>query len=123
MTYTADLSGAELNYWVARAQNLESPEIRHISCGSICRYIQPHNHDLKDYISWTLYAPHEDWNQGGPIIEQECIMTAPDGEGGWTAAVCDDSENPLVGMSGATLLIAAMRAYVFSVYGETVPQN
>jgi hypothetical protein len=70
-----------------------------------------------------IYAPHEDWAQGGPIIESERILVAPEYEGGWNAAVYGDSEESLCVEFGPTLLIAAMRAYVGSKFGGTVPDE
>lgn len=73
-----------------------------------------------------------DWSQGGPIIEREgiatWISTTPD-KGKWAAADArwmdlDPDSDEFFAMPdpwhGPTLLIAAMRCYVFYKLGETV---
>lgn len=69
------------------------------------------------------------WEIAGPIIERERIVTFPDGCGEWTAFV---QKNPTCGyvdttacdeMRGPTLLIAAMRSYVASKFGDEVPDE
>lgn len=56
------------------------------------------------------------WNVGGPIIERERIgITLPHDPGDWLA---EDFEG--FTQSGPTPLIAAMRAYVASKFGEEI---
>lgn len=50
-----------------------------------------------------------DWAQGGPIIEREKMGVFPTHDG-WAAGM----------QSGPTLLIAAMRCYVASQFGDEV---
>jgi hypothetical protein len=58
-----------------------------------------------------------DWNQGGPILEQEKICTDYLLDGRWLAiSRLDHSRQGL----GPTLLIAGMRCYVDSQLGEIV---
>lgn len=80
--------------------------------------------------SSALYpiSPWEDWAIGGAIIEQEKIAIHHERiEDRWAAGVraeteyqglIDDGGGPV--MCGPTLLIAAMRAYVASKFGETI---
>jgi len=56
------------------------------------------------------------WALGGPIIERERIELAPVTKGRWVASASGTDFNE----AGPTPLIAAMRAYVASKYGETV---
>lgn len=80
------------------------------------------------------YRPSTDWNRGGPIIERERITTI--------ASTCEDSDDQLewsavvggfscyidellpipsfIGQRGPTPLVAAMRAYVVSKFGDEV---
>jgi hypothetical protein len=120
---TSELEGAQLALWVARALNL-----------------QPIPGQPQGFFYWTdqdgnpasgQFAPQEDWAQGGPIIERERIVISPC-SAGWRAvtdAYLDDLAGDIVrtGKScmedGPTPLIAAMRAYVASVYGWTVPDE
>ena len=76
-----------------------------------------------------------DWAKGGPIIERERIVVEPDqpkgGGGGWTAFVMEEyGHEGAVEVSGTyqagpTPLIAAMRSFVASCFGDEVelPRN
>jgi hypothetical protein len=70
------------------------------------------------------YRPERDWLYGGPIIERERIEASPAGEE-WVALVRPEYERGRIkrhdGVQiGPTALIAAMRAYVASKFGEEV---
>lgn len=110
MTRVSDLAGAELALWVARALKLEAS----IGNDGLC-YLVPYGPMA------PAYAPHEIWEQGGPLIESHLIEIAPHDDG-WIAMMfnSEDSPVPLVCMNGETPLIAAMRALVASVYGAEV---
>jgi hypothetical protein len=64
----------------------------------------------------ALFSPSTSWADGGPIIERERIesRTTADGWEASTVALHDWS------IEGATLLVAAMRAYVASRFGDEV---
>lgn len=68
------------------------------------------------------WEPSTNWTQGGPIIERERIQLQPHRTGdGWLATTLPrDVRIPGAFAIGPTLLIAAMRAYVASKFGETV---
>lgn len=77
------------------------------------------------------YCPDINWQQGGPIIEREriSILSARLGYGAWGAAfragceyhVTDDlTYEDAREQEGPTPLIAAMRAYVASKFGDTI---
>ena len=55
----ADLTAPELDYWVAKAENL-GERMGRSSFGPI-------------KVDGDLYGPSIDWSQGGPIIEREKI--------------------------------------------------
>lgn len=111
----SELTGAELDYWVAKAKG-QNPCIE----------------DAKCMISWNAgelggnethrayFQPSVDWTQGGPIIEREEIAVRPSviPDAGWVACLdhgdFEQAETPL---------IAAMRAYVSSKYGDEVPSE
>ncbi|WP_186140063.1 phage protein NinX family protein [Burkholderia gladioli] len=123
----ADLAGAELDYWVARAEGYP------LSC----------DWSQGDYIligtgagDLEQFAPSTDWADGGPIIGREQISiwrydwTVSDPINTWFAATngvhgWDDGSIVGVGKEscGETALIAAMRAYVASRFGDEVPQE
>lgn len=117
---TAELIGAVLDWAVAKATgavDLKVTEagsvccIYEMSCGSGC---------------WTgYYEPSTDWSQGGPLIEKHHIDLTLECKDLIYASLCDDSGMPVMpgdvnGAFGPTYLIAACRAIVASVLGETV---
>lgn len=63
------------------------------------------------------WEPSTNWIQGGPIIETEKIELVPMGDH-WMGRL--RSAVGVFSALGATPLIGAMRAYVASVFGETV---
>jgi hypothetical protein len=71
------------------------------------------------------YSPSTDWAHGGPLVERERIYATPRACGSWSACRCAEdsaagiSDSPACS-SGATFLIAAMRAYVRSKLGDDV---
>lgn len=95
---TSDLQGHQLDCWVARAQGWEVSK--------------------SDYYKHQ-WKPSIDWSQGGPIIEREQI----DFEDGGTYAVIDRDCDGVWTGSGSSHLLAAMRAYVASKFGDEVPDD
>jgi hypothetical protein len=73
--------------------------------------------------NWPMvgFAPSSEWDHGGPIIERERIAiawTLSD----WSASHWQDAAHfrGHIMTRGATPLVAAMRAYVVSKFGEEV---
>jgi hypothetical protein len=94
---TSELTGAQLDYWVAKAEGLD-PTVD----------AQP------------KYMPSTEWAQGGAIIEREKIMVAWS-EDHWIAGVTAHVENKGgVIYKGPTALVAAMRAYVAAKLGTEI---
>ncbi|UEP42741.1 phage protein NinX family protein [Burkholderia sp. B21-005] len=126
----SDLTGVLLDYWVARAEGIEAerlsvrfaPEVVEDAC-------------IRDDI--FKFNPSESWMLGGPIIGRERIgffQTFHDrhpyfSEGTrWTACLNATSyEGDMVdgdaSSRGPTQLVAAMRAYVASKFGNEVPDE
>ena len=99
-----ELSGAKLDYWVARSNGYKA-------------YIAKAGCFLgKEYRPICIYGPSTEWDQGGPIIEREEIQLVPRANGEQWAAGIDQCVK-----GGDTALIAAMRCYVASKFGEDVP--
>lgn len=126
---TAELIGENLNYWVARANGWVQAKGGGLWCHRLdadgaCR-------DSADVVaeqqtsSGQGWNPSEVWDQGGPIIERERIELVTNIEGEWTAEVDpynyrhDPGKAPTA--TGTGPLVAAMRAYVASKFGEEVP--
>jgi hypothetical protein len=115
---TAELTGALLGYWVAKAEGLAHPKVEGGDCVVEFGY---------------TFRPYDDWAQGGPIIERERINVlevaewsepgVPPDHWRWTASL--DNDTGYYGFTGKrqegpTPLIAAMRAYVASKFGDEV---
>jgi len=104
---TSELTGAALDWAVAKCEDLEL-------------YSGPRDSNPAYKANWVrrkhgdLFQPSTDWSQGGPIIERERINLEPfsniNGEQ-WSADGEWDSPTPL---------IAAMRCYVASKMGDEV---
>lgn len=110
----AELTGALLDYWTARASGELMPRIQDDEC--LVR---------GESFGYISYQSSTDWKLAGPIIEREGIdLTSPDdGAILWWAHCWDDvlQENWMA--SGETPLIAAMRAYVGKAFAGRVPDE
>lgn len=116
-----ELIGPELDCWVAKALGmparlvtLETSGDRHVGEGQCW---VPNYQGSDD---GNQFAPSSDWAHGGPIIERERIETTPrhTSERGWFANYSPVNDGAV--SVGPTPLIAAMRAYVASKYGDEV---
>jgi hypothetical protein len=110
----SELTGAKLDYWVGKANDIADLNIVNGRCF--------HGNCNKEWVK--LYSPSTDWSQGGPIIEREKIMLNPIDPGVWGAGVEVErlaGESFMVYENGSTPLEAAMRCYVASKFGEEVP--
>lgn len=82
--------------------------------------------DSENPFNWDLWAPSKDWSMGGPIIERARIDCTPKDGRGMFLGVPQDGPRWLANCpgryceTGRTLLIAAMRAYVASKFGDEV---
>lgn len=107
------LSGTRLDYWVAQAEGL-GPEIKEESSDGP---VVVHKVGVR-----VRFHPSGLWQDGGPIIERERIMVAWNKDH-WIAGVADfvdEREGRIV--QGPTALVAAMRAYVLSRFGDRVEE-
>ena len=67
-----------------------------------------------------LFAPHLNWDQGGPIIDREGICLKKGHSGWWIAKLLDVNDEEHFVIVAPTPLIAAMRCYVMSKLGDEV---
>jgi hypothetical protein len=149
MMRTAELTGALLDYWVARAdpqragirweqQDADwigfgrigsSPEF---ACWIVTDAFGLHERAaLRDkHLSARFYEPSKDWAQGGPILEKVLMLDAGssayyglsnDGAGGFDVSKYHHGDHIRTLADGPTPLVTAMRAYVASKYGDEVP--
>ena len=123
----AELNGALLDYWVARAQGYEHTSARDAGFAldgqaAPCIFTTSRgNLRLAKADSVTAWNPSTAWVCGGPIIEREGISIMrweiPNDNGAnWTAR----NLRADIHADGPTPLIAAMRAFVASKFGEEV---
>lgn len=124
---TAELTGVLLDYWVAKAEGIDFVMRR--GNPSLVFEFNPemaaHEHDAKEWKCYVYYQPSTSWAQGGPIIDREKIDAMHIRRyKSWTARIDMRSlEEPPYTCRGETFLIAAMRAYVGSKFGEEVPDE
>jgi len=100
---TAELIGPLLDWAVAQAEGI-----------SLRIY---HGEVLRDYDGFPqFWRPSTDWSQGGPLIEKYAI------EFEWVTDLALRAEIPSCGTAAhaRTHLVAACRAIVASVLGDTV---
>jgi hypothetical protein len=114
----SELSGALLDYWVARAAGITNANENEIKYPPKV-YFGP----LDGSKDMELFSPSTNWAHGGPIIERERIMLDGRSRAGnpinyWCARLA-----PGRLYFGETALVAAMRAYVASKFGEEVPDQ
>lgn len=141
---TAELTGAQLDYWVAQSDPSRggirwerqgndwigfgrigsSPEF---ACWIVTDASSLHERSaLRDtHPSAVFYEPSKDWVRGGQIIDRESIYFEPSNfaSAGKVFAYVDDGHECPPGQFGDTRLIAAMRAYVTSKFGDEVPDD
>lgn len=120
----ADLLGAELDYWTGRTDGIPASEL------SIVRHQR--GDEMLCLCDGARYAPSTDWVQSGQIIEKNWIGLDRPSNGQttpvWRGIVNNSAKmfgifRPVVDAWGETALIAAMRAYVTSKYGDEVPDE
>lgn len=115
----AELEGAELDAWVVRALGAYRGPYQMVKDGRPEKdcLIFPDGVPFRA-TTGDIY-PSERWSDGGPIIERERIAVAThggDGDEAWRAL------HMRTMLTGPTPLIAAMRTFVASKFGETVPE-
>lgn len=138
---TAELTGAQLDLWVAKALDWRFDPHHALLHYTLQRYeggvlVQP---AVSRDDSGEDFSPSTVWDHGGPIIERERIAVMPFGEQ-WAAGfhprsdcrMVNDGDGHFDDMSsiemdqeryGETALIAAMRAYVTRKFGENIPDE
>lgn len=105
---TDELTGVLLDHWVAIAEQKNGGEW----------YME------SDGVTWvrkgdsTVFRPSKLWQCGGPIIEREIGLLTRHGPTNWNALANGSAPG-----RGSTPLIAAMRAYVASKFGDSVPDG
>lgn len=113
----SELSGALLDYWVAKVEGSSGPEY----------LFQDGAWHATDCGVPVFYS--RDVAQAWPIIDRELISTVAWEKGAWSAYVgrqdtyLDVFRSDSADGQGSTALIAAMRAYVRLKFGDEVPDE
>ena len=111
MKKVSELEGVELDYWVARAQGWHMGK----AAGGSCDAWRDENNELRGTVPASAYMPSTNWGQGGLIIEERHILIGYDYiDKKWSAHTCRAEAR------GNTALIAAMRCFVASFFGDEV---
>lgn len=123
-----DLSGALLDYWVLRAEGWVDDRLQDMQLtrnGEYCIAGAAPKHAVSGHC-WR--SPSTDWAVAGPLIEREEISVYASVD--WKSerqhsllhwvGVCERIFTRR-GYIGPTPLVAAMRAFVASKFGEEVP--
>lgn len=103
----SELTGSLVDYWVAKTTggtfNYKDGRVTGWAYG------EPYH-----------FSPSTTWAQGGSIIEREQMTLEPSDikQGGWVAS----HPNWPYRVYGPTPLIASMRAYIASKFGDEVPE-
>lgn len=110
----AHLEGTLLDYWVSRASEVNAYEMPDACGGRLVLDIE-----CVDY-GFIPYNPSSSWRLAGPIIEQNKISVEWTRDG-WKASKSIGGGH--IYFSGEGPLIAAMRCFVASKLGKTVPDS
>ena len=112
---TSELTGAALDWAVARCEKLDAyTDIAGDGWGVFV--------DYSDDYCLVQYQPSKHWGWAGPIIEREKIDLNWDVtlshrvDGLWFASASGGDDD----MTASTPLVAAMRAYVASKFGDEI---
>lgn len=116
---TSELEGRQLDYWVAKAEGAKI-DTKVWPHPLLCHFEDCWDRFPKMQDSTDDYEPSTDWAHGGPIIEREKLELLFS-DSVWRSGNGEDADGDwkVVGY-GSTALIAAMRAYVASKFGDTV---
>lgn len=123
---TNELKGQDLDYWVARCEDIEHPVYLREMAPGCCLVKVTEDDETGTMSRWIAYQPSTDWLLAGPIIEKEMIDVAyGNRQGIWEAMVRPVYEyGTYMSCEGLgeseSLIEAAMRAYVASKFGAEV---
>ena len=115
---TAELTGAALDWAVAKCEGAGAALVTTHSRGEVL-LLSDHTTDCD---AGDHFKPSTDWAQGGPIIEREGMQIYMVDHSFWGATMWWDDEHGASEFTqkGPTPLIAAMRCYVASRFGDEI---
>jgi hypothetical protein len=109
---TNELTGAALDWAVAKC----------VPDDTLAIYFDEDTGEPLEHDDWQdnqTYSPSTNWAQGGEIIEREGIQIQRHASG-WIALPPDTEFSEEAYQEGETPLIAAMRCYVASNFGDEI---
>jgi hypothetical protein len=106
-----ELTGAKLDYWVAKAEGADK-----ITPSDLTKRIRIGER-------YGIYSPSTDWSQGGPIIQNNFIELAWNGDPSECKASWMHNNGVYSWQFGPDALTAAMRCYVAARFGEEVDDS
>lgn len=115
-----------LDEWVAKAHGMvkmERPIAKGKPLATFWGYEAAEGVHPGARVTVAKFKPSSDWSWGGPIIEREKLSVTANMGGSWIGTANNASSKPGLAVVGPTPLIAAMRAYVASKYGDEVPNE
>ena len=104
----SELEGAELDYWVARAEGVELSGMSWV---------------LQDALGDTPWSPSTDWSQCGPLMEKHNVGHQRGIQFGVKGHFCDLPMEHNHRQFATDLKVAICRAVVASRFGEEVPDE
>jgi hypothetical protein len=112
----SELKDEQLDFWVAKAGKLDVVLRTYSGVKQVFLAPLPYQ-EFPD----ERYSPSTDWSQGGPIIEREKIDSIYHQDAKlWQCSMFGRGH---IQAFGNSKLIAAMRCYVASKFGENVPDE
>lgn len=115
-----ELDGALLDLWVARAERKCYTQSPGVWGNAVINDLGRLSISKNSWDCARYFEPSKNWGHGGPIIEREKIaLFFDDHDDPWSCWLAHLDEMPTI--AGRTALIAAMRAYVVSKFGDEVP--
>ena len=114
---TNELTGAALDYWVAKCEGLNAPRIYKTSAGvEVCEYLAPGDNGFE--AMYLDFQPSTDWADCGPLIERYGIHLCL-ASGGWEAN-CDLNQDLTLYAKARTAQQALCRAVVLAAFGKDI---
>lgn len=108
---SSELTGALLDYWVARAEGSTDTCIQQWHTGPMCLS----SHDAFEPVP---YRPSTAWSDGGPLIEKHGLFIDRLHSGTWVSGF----PSTLDPVNGPAPLVAICRAVVRAKFGDEVPE-
>lgn len=121
MMRVSELTGAQLDYWVARAEGIPAEQltIRRVQRSTDCHVV----HQAPRIKDWRanptrVLSYSADWAQGGPLIKKHSLVLDRLNIGAWISA----PYSTMPWMPGTTPLQAICRAVVRAAFGDEVEE-